>query len=156
MNSSLLTKICCHKLIVKESASSSHPLNLVSSYHSTISCGILVFDLSRVDDCYCLESPMRMKSNSRTISSLWRYLPWSIIIQHKKWARTLIHLFSISWNILRYSESIPNHMGFFRMLNLDNIFFHNTMIYFFQNKSTLFYKVSIKSCVNSKFVLTTV
>ena len=113
-----------HELIVEKSTSSRHPLDFICTDHSSISCRILMFYFSWVDDRDGLKSSMWMKSDSRTMSILWFKLPRSIVVEHEKWARIIRHFSSISGDILWYSKSISYHVILARMFQSKNFLLH--------------------------------
>ena len=143
LHTSLTREFLCHELIVKESASRSHPLHFVGSYHPTMSSSILVLDLSCIHDRDRLKSSMWMKSYSWTMISLGRELPRSMVIEHEKWARDRTHITTISGDILSHTEPITHHMVRTRVFESDDFFlFHDPIIEKSGKKSTLFYKVN--------------
>ena len=105
-----------------------------------------MLDLSWVDDRDRLESPMRMVSDSWPMSTwLWWDLPGSIVVEHEKWTRITTHLPTISWDILRYTETIAYHMVTTRMFEMDYFLLHTPILEKYAYKSTLFYKVNNNS-----------
>jgi hypothetical protein len=88
-----------------------------------------MLDFTRVDDSHRLKSSMRVISDSWPVTIfLGWYLPWSIVVEHEKWARLIRHLTTISWDILCYAKSISYHMSLPRMLFSDDFFLHGLMI----------------------------
>jgi hypothetical protein len=128
LHTSLTREFLCHELIVKESASRSHPLHFVGSYHPTMSSSILVLDLSCIHDRDRLKSSMWMKSYSWTMISLGRELPRSIVIEHEKWARDRTHITTISRDILSHTEPITHHMVATRVFESSDYFFRHARI----------------------------
>ncbi len=131
-----------HEFVMEESASCGHPLHFIGSYRTTMTCGILVFDFSWVDDRDGFESSMRMIPDSWAMVSLRRELPRTVVVEHEKWARVRSHITTITGDVLRDTESIADHMMLTRMFEANDFFlFHDPIIEKSGKKSTLFYKV---------------
>ena len=87
-----------------------------------------MLDLTRIDDSDRLESAMRMESNSRTMIALRRELPWSVVVEHEEWTRLVRHLATISWDVVRHTESVSDHMILPWMFYFDYIFLHEIIL----------------------------
>jgi len=118
-------KFCGHLFFMEKSASCCHPLHFIWPNDATMSGSISMFHFTTIDDGYCFKASMWMKTNSWSMPScLRRDFPWSIVVEHEKWTRFIVHLMSISWDILRNAKSISYHMWLSRMFKTSDFFIH--------------------------------